>query len=69
MGLSDKKQLIEPKLEQLTVKQQCTLLDLNRSSFYYRKKVNDKKQKVKDEIAKVFDEIPIYGAKKYINNC
>jgi putative transposase len=64
LGLSDKKQLIEPKLENMTVTQQCELLSLNRSSFYYTAKVNEKKEYIKAEIGKVFEETPIYGAKK-----
>ena len=40
LGLSDKKQLIEPKLENISVSQQCNLLRLNRSSFYYTAKVS-----------------------------
>jgi len=64
LGLSDKKQLIEPKLENITVSQQCNLLSLNRSSFYYTAKVNKKKQDIKIEISKVFEKTPIYGAKK-----
>ena len=64
LGLSDKKQLIEPKLENITVSQQCNLLSLNRSSFYYTAKVNEKKKDIKIEISKVFEKTPIYGAKK-----
>ena len=64
LGLSDKKQLIEPKLENITVSQQCNLLSLNRRSFYYTAKVNKKKQDIKIEISKVFEKTPIYGAKK-----
>ncbi len=64
LGLSDKKQLIEPKLENLSVSQQCDLLSLNRSTFYYTAKVNKKKLDIKTEISKVFEKTPIYGAKK-----
>ncbi len=64
LGLSDKKQLIEPKLENLSVSQQCDLLNLNRSTFYYTAKVNKKKLDIKMEISKVFEKTPIYGAKK-----
>ena len=60
LGLSD----VEPKLKNITVTQQCELLSLNRSSFYYTEKVNKKKQSIKAEIAKVFEKTPIYGAKK-----
>ena len=64
LGLSDKKQLIEPKLEKISVSQQCNLLRLNRSSFYYTAKVNKKKEDIKNQISEVFEKTPIYGAKK-----
>ncbi len=64
MGGSDKNKLINPKLEKLSVSQQCELLNLNRSTFYYTEKVNNKKHEIQQEIAKVFDKTPIYGAKK-----
>ncbi len=64
MGGSDKKKLINPKLENLSVSQQCELLNLNRSTFYYTEKVNNKKHEIQQEIAKVFAKTPIYGAKK-----
>jgi len=64
LGLSDKKLLIEPKLENLSVSQQCDLLSLNRSSFYYTAKVNKKKEDIKNQISEVFEKTPIYGAKK-----
>ena len=37
---------------------------MNRSTFYYTEKVNNKKHEIQQEIAKVFDKTPIYGAKK-----
>ncbi len=64
LGGSDKKKLIDPKLENLSVSQQCELLNLNRSTFYCTAKVNNKKDEIKMEIAKVFAKTPIYGAKK-----
>ena len=64
LGLSDKKKLINPKLENLSVSQQCELLNLNRSTFYYTEKVNNKKHEIQQEIAKVFAKTPIYSAKK-----
>ena len=47
LGLSDKKQLIEPKLNVLSLTQQCTLLELNRSSVYYKNSENLKQNKIK----------------------
>jgi putative transposase len=59
LGLSDKRKLINPKLENLSVSQQCELLNLNRSTFYYTEKVNNKKHEIQPEIAKVFAKTPI----------
>ncbi len=64
LGLSNKKQLIEPKLDTLSLTQQCTLLGLNRSSLYYKNRENPKKKEIKAHINQVFEEIPIYGAAK-----
>lgn len=64
LGLSDKKQLIEPKQETLSISQQCALLNLSRSTFYYTAKDNVKKEYIKNQISEVFEKIPIYGAKK-----
>jgi hypothetical protein len=47
-----------------SVSQQCELLNLNRSTFYYTEKVNNKKHEIQQEIVKVFAKTPIYGAKK-----
>ena len=64
LGLSDKKQLIEPKLTHVSLSQQCTLLGLNRSSFYYKSSENLQKNKIKTQISQIFEDIPIYGAAK-----
>ena len=62
--ISDKKQMIEPKLTTLSLKDQCALLGLNRSSFYYKKSSRTKKTQIKQRIQRIFEEIPIYGAAK-----
>lgn len=49
LGLSDKKQLIEPKQENLSISQQCALLNLSRSTFYYTAKDNVKKEYIKSQ--------------------
>ena len=61
---SERKQLIEPKLNTLALTQQCALLGLNRSSLYYKKRENDKKEEIKTQINQIFKDIPIYGAAK-----
>ncbi len=56
--------MIEPKLETVSLKQQCHLLGLNRSSFYYKKSSRSEKTRIKAHIRQIFEEIPIYGAAK-----
>ena len=64
MDSSERKHLIEPKLKTLPLTQQCALLGLNRSSLYYKKRENDKKEEIKVQINQIFEDIPIYGAAK-----
>ena len=64
LDLSERKQLIESKLNSLPLTQQCALLGLNRSSLYYKKTENDKKEEIKTQINQIFKDIPIYGAAK-----
>ncbi len=62
--LSSKKEMINYELKTLSVTQQCELLQLSRSSLYYIPTVNEYKETIKKEILSIFEEIPIYGAKK-----
>ena len=64
LGLSDKKELIEPKLTYISVSTQCKLINLNPSSLYYKPVVNNHKVSIKDKINDIYKEIPIYGALK-----
>ena len=64
LGLSDKKLLIEPKLESISLSQQCALLGMNRSSHYYKSSENSRQHEIKTQIDQIFEEIPIYGAAK-----
>ena len=64
LGLSDKKELIEPKLKYISVSTQCKLINLNTSSLYYKPVVNNHKVSIKDKINDIYKEIPIYGALK-----
>jgi len=63
-GSSSKKAMIDFELKTLSLVQQCELLNLSRSSLYYAPVVNEKKDAIKDEIKSIFEEVPIYGAKK-----
>ena len=62
--LSSKKAMINFELKRLSVVQQCAILDISRSSLYYTPVVSEHKESIKEEIKSIFEEIPIYGAKK-----
>jgi len=64
LGLSERRNMIEPKLQNLCLTQQCALLNLNRSSYYYQAHDNERKANIKAKIVDIFDETPIYGAAK-----
>jgi putative transposase len=64
LASSDKKDMIEPKLKTVSLSHQCQLLGFNRSSFYSKPTVNVKKAHIKERIAQLFEDIPIYGAAK-----
>ena len=62
--LSSKKAMIDYELKTLSIVQQCSLLDISRSSLYYTPTISENKLAIKEEIKSIFAEIPIYGAKK-----
>ena len=65
LGSSEKLKMIdESKSKIISLVKQCALLNINRSSLYYEPVVNEKKLAIKEEIKAIFEEIPIYGAKK-----
>ena len=62
MRVSDKIKLIEPGNKELTVVDQCALLNLGRSSFYYKRSgVNEKDVYFMGEIDKIYTKYPFYG--------
>ncbi len=61
LGLSDKKEFVEPKCEKISIARQCEFLGLNRSSLYYKASVDENKLKIKEHIQKIFEDIPTYG--------
>jgi len=65
LDLSEKLEMVdESELKILSVVKQCELLHLSRSNIYYAPVVNEHKLAIKEEIKSIFEEIPIYGAKK-----
>jgi len=65
LGLSKKKSIIDKsKSKTISVVKQCELIGLSRSSLYYEETQNANKLAIKKETASIYEEIPIYGAKK-----
>jgi len=65
LNLSKKLAIVdESKSKVMSVVKQCELLHLSRSNIYYVPVVNKYKLAIKEEIKSIFEEIPIYGAKK-----
>lgn len=65
LDLSKKLEMVdESKSKVMSVVKQCELLHLSRSNIYYTPVVNEHKLAIKEEIKSIFNEIPIYGAKK-----
>ena len=65
LDLSKKKTMIdESESKTISIVKQCTLLQIDRSNVYYTPVVNEYKLAIKEEIKSIFEEIPIYGAKK-----
>ena len=64
LGLSEKKQMIEPELKTLSLSKQCQLLNISRSGLYYTPVVNPHKEELKAEIKSIYKDLSIYGYKK-----
>lgn len=58
LGLSDRKELVEPELKTISITRQCGLMNLNRSSFYYEPIPNNKKGKLVEEINIIISQSP-----------
>jgi putative transposase len=57
-----KKELVDKTEDKtISVVKQCKLLEYNRSNLFYIPMVNPVKQSIKDEIVKIFEDIPCYG--------
>ena len=59
---SYKKELIDNGSDKtISVVKQCKLLGYNRSNLFYIPMINPVKQSIKNEIVKIFEDIPCYG--------
>ena len=64
LGFSDRKAMINPKHDNVSIVAQCKMLAISRTAVYYEPEVNEKKEQIKAEISKIYNDIPIYGAAK-----
>lgn len=60
--------LIEPKSPDLSLRTQCALLQLNRSTYYFQKdklpEVSKEDEYLMKEVDKIYTQIPYYGSRK-----
>ena len=67
MDLAVKKGLIDMNHTQLNIKQQCTLLGLNRSSYYASPTaITAIEQKILNRMDEIFTEHPYYGNRRMV---
>ena len=60
-----KRQWIEPKYEAISIRRQCELLGLNRSTLYYQPTpVSDEELQVMRLIDKIYTRCPFYGSRR-----
>jgi len=64
LDLSSKQEIVEPKLQTISLVQQTKLLKISRGHFYRVPVINERINAIKEHIKKVFEEIPIYGERK-----
>ena len=68
MDLAVKKGLIDMSNPQLSIKQQCELLDLNRSSYYASPTgLTVEDQKILNSMDEIFTEHPYYGNRRMMH--
>lgn len=64
--MSDKKKYLEPDNKEITLKKQCELMIINRTSVYYHKKQTNKKNDddLINKIINIYEEMPFYGYRR-----
>jgi len=56
---------VEKDNQELSVRRQCEILSLNRSSLYYeRVGLSEEDQRILDEMDKIYLDFPIYGSQR-----
>lgn len=57
---------IVEKESDISINRQCELLDLNRSSLYYKKRIKDDSKEIKEDILNIYENNPFYGHRKVL---
>ena len=56
--------MIDKNSKEISIIAQCSLMGLNRSSYYHATKIKEHDEKLIDEIVKIQEEIPTYGHRR-----
>lgn len=68
MDLKVKKQMIDKYHHQLPVKRQCELIELNRSSYYFKPKpLTEEDHKIMHRMDEIFTNHPYYGTRRMMH--
>ena len=61
--------MVDPGYERLSIRKQCKLLDLNRSTLYYEPvKVSEEVLEIMHRIDEIFTDSPFFGSRR-IQEC
>jgi putative transposase len=65
LDFKNKKSLIKSEPNSIAVSKQCELINLHRSTHYYKKVgISERKQAILEEIDLIYQELPFYGYRK-----
>lgn len=69
MNLDEKRSCIDKTASELSIKKQCELINLNRSSLYYQAKevIADKDLPIMDLMDELYTKHPFYGSRPMRN--
>jgi putative transposase len=69
LSVEERRKLVDPGYERLSIRRQCKLLDLNRSTLYYEPvKVSEEVLEIMHRIDEIFTDSPFYGSRR-IQEC
>ncbi len=65
LSLDERRSMVNTKEKYLSIRDQCRLLDLNRSSLYYKAVlVSDEEQNLMNRLDEIFTMYPFYGSRR-----